>query len=115
MNQKALKTLEFYKIIERLVAHASSPTGKSMCGNLEPSDDFSTIETMQQQTSAALSRQFKKGRVSFGNAKDIRASLKRVEVGSTLGTGELLTIAGLLENCARVKSYGRHDRDDRAP
>ena len=112
MNQKALKTLEFYKIIERLVTHASSPTGKSMCQNLEPSDDLLTIETMQQQTAAALSRQFKKGRVSFGNAKDIRASLKRVEVGSTLGIGELLTIAGLLENCARVKSYGRHDRDD---
>lgn len=112
MNQKALKTLEFYKIIGRLVTHASSPTGKSMCQNLEPSDDLPTIETMQQQTSAALSRQFKKGRVSFGNAKDIRASLKRVEVGSTLGIGELLTIAGLLENCARVKSYGRHDRDD---
>lgn len=112
MNQKALKTLEFYKIIERLTAHASSPAGKSLCQELEPSDDLSIIETMQQQTAAALSRLFKKGNISFGNAKDIRASLKRVEVGSTLGIAELLTIAALLENCARVKSYGRHDRED---
>lgn len=112
MNQKALKTLEFYKIIERLTTHASSPAGKSLCQELEPSDDLSIIETMQQQTAAALSRLFKKGNISFGNAKDIRASLKRVEVGSTLGIAELLTIAGLLENCARVKSYGRHDRED---
>ena len=112
MNQKALKTLEFYKIIERLTAHASSPAGKSLCQELKPSDDLSIIETMQQQTAAALSRLFKKGNISFGNAKDIRASLKRVEVGSTLGIAELLTIAGLLENCARVKSYGRHDREN---
>lgn len=112
MNQKALKTLEFYKIIERLTAHASSPAGKNLCRELEPSDDLSIIETMQQQTAAALSRLFKKGNISFGNAKDIRASLKRVEVGSTLGIAELLTIAALLENCARVKSYGRHDRED---
>lgn len=114
MNQKALKTLEYNKIIQRLASHASSPVGRSLCERLKPLDDLNTIETMQQQTSAALGRLFRKGNTSFGNAKDIRPSLKRIEVGSTLGTGELMTIAGLLENSARIKSYGRHDREDEA-
>ena len=30
MNKKALKTLEYDKIIERLVNHASSPLGKGL-------------------------------------------------------------------------------------
>ncbi len=114
MNQKALKTLEYNKIIDKLVTYASSPTGKHLCQTLEPYDDLGIIETLQQQTAAGLSRLFKKGNISFGGAKDIRPSLKRLEVGSTLGISELMTIASLLENAIRVKSYGRHDREDEA-
>ena len=114
MNQKALKTLEYNKIIDRLITHASSHAGKEKCRSLTPFDDLETINTLQQQTSAGLSRLFKKGTISFGSVKDIRPSLKRLEVGSVLGIGELMTVAGLLENANRVKSYGRHDREDEA-
>ena len=31
MNQKALKTLEYTKIITQLESHAASPLGKSLC------------------------------------------------------------------------------------
>lgn len=79
MNKKALKTLEYDKIIERLVNHASSPLGKELCRKLEPSDHIDTIRRMQQETHDALSRLFKKGTPSFGNAKEIRPSLKRLE------------------------------------
>lgn len=112
MNQKALKTLEYNKIIEKLVAHASSPHGKEKCANLEPYDDLETINTLQLQTADGLGRLFKKGNISFGSAKDIRPSLKRLEIGSVLGTGELMAIASLLENANRVKAYGRHERED---
>ena len=112
MNQKALKTLEYNKIIDKLVAHASSPTGQEKCRELTPFDDLETINTLQQQTAAGLSRLFKKGNISFGSAKDIRPSLKRLEIGSVLGSGELMVIASLLENANRVKAYGRHERVD---
>ena len=115
MNKKALKTLEYDKIIERLVNHASSPLGKELCRKLEPSDHIDTIRRMQQETHDALSRLFKKGTPSFGNAKEIRPSLKRLEIGSSLNIPELLAICGLLENTARVKSYGRHDNADVLP
>lgn len=115
MNKKALKTLEFYKIIESLTSHASSPMGKELCRNLEPSDDLDTIRRMQKETHDALSRLFKKGNLSFGSAKDIRPSLKRLEIGSSLNIPELLAICGLLDNTARVKSYGRHENADAMP
>lgn len=112
MNQKALKALEYDKIIEQLTAKASSPMGKHLCQELTPSCDLKKIETMQTQTGDALSRIFQKGSISFHKVKDIRGSLKRLEIGSTLGIGELLSICAVLENTAKVKAYGRSDRED---
>ncbi len=112
MNNKALHTLEYDKIIEMLVSHASSPLGKIKCENLLPSNDLEEIELMQQQTHDALSRLYQKGNLSFGNVKDIGASLKRLEIGASLGIVELLQICGLLENASRVKTYGKRERDN---
>ncbi|HIV35055.1 MAG TPA: endonuclease MutS2 [Candidatus Blautia intestinigallinarum] len=112
MNKKALKALEYDKIIEQLAAKASSPMGKRLCQKLTPSCDLKEIETMQTQTKDALSRIFQKGSISFHKVKDIKGSLKRLEIGSTLGIGELLSICAVLENTAKVKAYGRSDRED---
>lgn len=115
MNKKAIHALEYMKIIDQLTQKASSPLGKEKCRRLRPSNNLSEIETMQLQTAHALTRLFQKGNLNFGNVKDIRASLKRLEVGSSLNIVELLTICSFLENVNRVKSYGRPDRDDTAP
>ena len=55
MNNKALKTLEYTKIIEMLAAHASSPLGKIRCEDLLPSCSPGEIEYKQEQTQDALS------------------------------------------------------------
>ena len=112
MNEKALKTLEYYKIIEMLENLATSSLGKDLCCHLTPSDDLGEIQLMQQETADALSRIYQKGSLSFGGVKDIRGSLKRLEIGATLGTGELLDIAGLLENAGRAKAYSRKDTEE---
>ena len=67
---------------------------------------------MQTQTKDALPRLFQKGSVSFGSVKDIRGSLKRLEIGSSLGIMEILSVCALLENTSRVKAYSRGDRSD---
>ena len=112
MNQKALKSLEYYKIIDQLAEKASSPMGKDLCKHLLPSEDVYEIRHMQPQTRDALTRLFQKGNISFGSVKDVRGSLKRLEIGSSLGISELLAIAGLLENTNRVKAYSRNERGD---
>ena len=112
MNEKALKSLEYYKIIQQLTEKASSPLGKELCRDLLPSVDLVQIQLMQAQTRDALSRLFQKGSISFGSVKDVRGSLKRLEIGSTLGIIELLSICSLLENTSRVKAYSRNERGD---
>ena len=115
MNQKALKTLEYDKIIEQLASYASSPLGRKKCLELVPSSSLSQITRMQHETHDALTRLLKKGHISFGDAKDIRGALKRLEIGSSMNITELLQTAALLENTARVKAYGRRENADQTP
>lgn len=92
MNEKALHTLEFDKIVDFLQEYAATPLGKDSCKNLVPLTDIDEIRTMQRQTSDAVSRLFARGPVSFAGIKDIRGSLMRLRIGSSLGIPELLAI-----------------------
>ena len=107
MNEKALHTLEYDKIIEQLVSFASSPSGKEACRKLRPQTDRHWIETAQRETSDALTHILTKGELSFHGIQDIRPSLKRLDIGSSLGIHELLDIARLLSAAASVKNYFR--------
>ena len=62
---------------------------------------------MQRETSDAVSRLLRKGNVSFSGLADIRMSLRRLEVGSSLNVEELLRVARLLETTSRVKAWSR--------
>lgn len=112
MNKKVLHILEYDKIIDRLAERASSEPGTLMCKRLRPMTDKELIDKAQCETEDALNRLFKKGSTSFGGNRNLQFALKSLEVGSSLSSSELLHIAGLLENVARIKSYGKHDRDD---
>ena len=54
MNERALKTLEYYKIIERLASQAGSSLGREKCKNLLPSSNLEEIRTMQKETGHQL-------------------------------------------------------------
>ena len=109
MNQKALKTLEYDKIINQLTEYAASPLGKELCRSLTPSSDLEEIRTWQAQTTDAVTRIRFKGTTSFSGVRDIGDSLKRLEIGSSLGIHELLAISSNLTAAARAKAYGRHE------
>lgn len=112
MNSKVLKTLEYDKIILMLEECASSPLGKEKCRKLVPSSDYKQIKRMQSETSDALKRIWQKGSISFLGITDITGSLKRLEIGSPLGIGELLKISSLLTIALRVKSFSRNEDSD---
>lgn len=109
MNQKALKTLEYTKIIAQLESHAASPLGKALCRDLVPSSDLEEVRTWQAQTTDAADRVRLKGTVSFSGLRDIGSSLKRLEIDSALSISELLSISSVLTVAARAKAYGRQD------
>ena len=112
MNQKTLLKLEYDKITALLEEQASSFRGRQLCRRLKPMTDIEKINTWQEQTAAAFTRIVKKGRPSFGDASPVEESMKRLEIGGALGSGELLRICRLLLNTARIKSYGRHDTQE---
>ncbi len=109
MNRKAYQTLEFYKITERLAGHAASAGGRKRCLDLVPMQKFSDITAAQTETADALSRVYRRGSLYLGGAKDVRPSLKRLEVGSSLNIMELLDLCTLLETAAKAKQYARQN------
>lgn len=112
MNQKALKVLEYDKIIQLLAEQATSDAGKKRCLELVPMTDKQLITDAQDQTADALSRIYRKGNISFGGLKDPGFQMKRLEIGGCLNAAELLSICTLLEITRRAKAYSRENRDD---
>ena len=61
MNEKALRILEYTKIIDMLSEQAASDMGKELCHKLTPMTDIEQIRQAQKETSDALYRIVKKG------------------------------------------------------
>ncbi len=66
------------------------------------------IQTNQDRLAMPLTRILRKGSISFSGIRDIRASLKRLSIGSVLGMGELISCQFLLDCAARVKAFSRN-------
>ena len=112
MNEKALRILEYPKIIQQLTECATSQPGKALCRALLPSDDLPEILRTQRETSDALRRIYAKGNVSFSGVRDIRPDVRRLEIGSSLGITELLDIAKLLEAAQRAHQYEKAENKE---
>lgn len=115
MNKRSLRILEYNKIIDMLIPNAGSPMGQTLCRRLKPSTDLTEIIRLQEETRDALTRLYKQGGISFSGVTDIGMSLKRLEVGATLGTSELLELARLLDNTKSVRQYGVCEEEGQEP
>lgn len=111
MNKKNLRTLEYNKIIEMLAGHASTEPGKKRALALLPGCRAFEIDRMQQNTEDAVGRILREGSISFNARANMKESVSRLKKGSNLSAAELLSIALLLENVLRVRSYGQ-TKDD---
>ena len=107
MNEKVLNTLEYNKITAQLAEYAYSRSAKERAGALRPYTDITVIRQLQEQTSDALGRILRCGSVSFSGIHDITDSVKRLEIGGSLSTTELLRICSLLEAARRAKAFAR--------
>lgn len=105
MNKRALKVLEYDKVIKRLSELACSPMGRELAENLVPSNDIREVKMMQQETDEAVNIIFKRGNAPIEGLVDIRDSLKKVQIGSMLEPGQLLGIADHLRCARRVKGF----------
>ena len=109
MNEKALRILEYDKIINMLAGFAVSPMAKEMAYHLQPSVSMSEIVLRQQETTEAVSMVLRKGSPSFGGFREIRPQLKRAEMGGTLSIPELMHIGEFLYVCRKAKNYAKNE------
>lgn len=112
MNERALRILEYDKIIALLQEEADSAPGRSKCAQLLPMKDVHAIRDALENTADAVARIFRKGNVSFGSNREMKDTLRALSIGATLDMRELLQIAALCENAARVRSHGKSDGEE---
>ena len=111
MNSKALKTLEYDKVIGLLVNHATSDPGRALCRELLPCSDVAEIRTALAETTAAADRIRTKGSTSFGDVRDLGACLRRLEIHAPLSMAELMHVSRLLANVKRVRTYSKSEKE----
>jgi DNA mismatch repair protein MutS2 len=107
MNEKALKTLEFDKVITTLVDIAISPLGKEHIAKLLPLTDIEQINIAQKETTEATIYIIKKGSLPLGGIKNVYNSIKRSSIGGVLSIEELMNIGEFLYVCQKVIAYSK--------
>lgn len=112
MNEKALRILEYNKIIDMLCERTVSDMGRDIAADLKPSSDLNEVKELLQETTEAVNLLLKKGNIPLAGIQDIRIPLKKVKMGSTLEPGELLKIADTLRAARRMKDFINEDRGE---
>ena len=112
IQEKSQKTLEFPAILTLLANSAVSTPAKERSLATLPSTELDDIQTLQDETTAALHLYMTKGVPSFGGLTDVKLSLDRAYRGGTLNTTELLHIAVVLERTHSAISYRKEDSKD---
>ncbi|MGE5631476.1 MAG: endonuclease MutS2 [Caulobacteraceae bacterium] len=112
MNEKALRILEYNKIIEMLCENTVSAMGKDIAAELKPATNINEIKELQQETTEAVNLLLKKGNVPIAGVQDIRVALRKVKLGSVLEPGELLKIADTLRAARRLKAFINEDKGE---
>lgn len=103
--EKAIHTLEFYKITEELASLAATEGARALCRRLTPYGDIVYVRKKLRETSDAKAMSAANGSPSFGGVVDVTASCERAAKGAQLTTRELLDVADLLNVTARLVAY----------
>ncbi|WP_080836635.1 endonuclease MutS2 [Cohnella massiliensis] len=105
MNDKALYTLEYDKILQKLTEFAATSIGKEEAAKLRPSADLAEVNRRLAVTNEAFRLAALKGAPPFGGVTDVRPQLQRAKLGGALGPSELMEIALLIRGIRRVRKY----------
>lgn len=107
---KALYTLEYYKILEMLRDCAPTTGAKELAASLRPTSDSVRIRKLLTQTSDAKKLVSLKGMPSFGAIKDVLPAIDRADKDAALTPRELLDVADVLRVSRGLMDYINNDR-----
>src|SRR5690625_614111 len=105
MNKRIYQILDFDKIIEQLIDQAATSLGKERAKQLKPETDLLSVQQLQDETDQASQVIRLYQDVPFGGITDIKASLKRVEIGGSLNAQECNQIADTIYGGKRLRTF----------
>ncbi len=103
MDAKALRTLEFDKILARLAEHTSFSAGRERALSLIPTNDLNEARERQAETREARELLAQKTDVHMGGVHDVRPLLPMAERSATLTPTDLLDIRHTLMRARSVR------------
>ncbi|MEK4748537.1 endonuclease MutS2 [Bacillus circulans] len=105
MQERVFKTLEFDKIKDQLIEHASSSLGRYKVEELVPSTDYNEVVRWQEETDEAAKVYRMRGSIPLDGIYDIRAHVKRSSIGGMLSPSELNQIASTVHASRQMKRF----------
>ena len=109
MNNKVLKTLEFYKIINMLSDRSQSIIGKKVIKNSEVSTDMIEVQRLLDETDEAYRFIIKHRLPGISNIQDLEEDFKLLEIGQFFSPRKLLEVWKLLNTSRFLKNIISYD------
>ena len=103
--ERALRTLEYFKIREEVSNYCTSSIGKSHIENLIPSVDFIEVTKLLEEMDEGMSILRLRGNVPMGGMTDIRPHAKRAQIGGMLSPTELMEIASTIRASKILRQF----------
>ena len=104
MNNKVLKTLDFYKIINMLLERSQSIIGKKTIKNSEVSSDIIEVQKLLDETDEAYRFIIKHRLPGISNIDDLEEDFKLLEIGQYFSPRKLLEVWKLLNTSRFLKN-----------
>ena len=114
MNERSLRTLEFYKIKDRIKKYARTNAGKAMVEAIEPYDNVYEINNKLEETNEALEILITKGNPPLEGLFDIQEGIERANKGGTLTPEQLLRVGGMLRVSRIMKEFFKREEAEKA-
>lgn len=115
MNEKALRVLEYNKIINKLKSYAVTASGKEKISELTPYNSAYEARESLKSTKEAVDIVIKKGNPPFEGIHDTREGIERAKKGGTLLPAQLLYIGNMLRCTENIKEFLSEDKEIEFP
>lgn len=109
---RAIKTLEFDKILENLKTKCESDLGREVAESTDISISETEINNRLKETDEAVDIIDKKGAPPLFGIHDIKEATARLDLGGTLGARSLLNVADFLRVSRLLKKYIEEEDDE---
>ena len=103
--ERALKTLEFYKIREEVARFCTSSLGKARIDGLLPSSDITEVNLLLEQMDEGANVLRVKNNVPMGGIFDIRMHARRAQIGGALSPVELMEVSSTIRASRILRQF----------